>query len=294
MKKSNEFNPFALDNSKVFSKRGEANEYSYTTKFSTTNFPFTLKTLVCSLLTALQYTQDDSDKLTKLKIFKSILYSFSRTINHEEANKGRGIADKRPFIPKPFISKVQKQFKNVIEFEFFNENFLIKYLELVNPSALKDAKKTKSFSKASTKSDDPLTNVLNELQIRLDKVFKINERKYEESWNDSAEDLIFFLNKHFGFLNYKKILPEESSEEESEDSGQYGIYGKMQDDSDEEEEQEKKESDAPKEAKDGEGVSEDDTGMFDFEKNDLVWRVDQQVFEPLREIFGFRDTREED
>lgn len=288
-----------MENNKIFSKRGDLNEYGYSTKFSATTFPFTLKTLVCSLLTALQYTEDDSDKLTKLKIFKSILYSFSRTINHEEPNKGKGLADKRPFIPKPFIAKVEKQFKNVIELEFFNENLLIKYLELVNPNALKEGKNSKSFSKASAKSDDPLGNVLGELQKKLDRVFKINERKFEDNWNESAEELIAYLSKNFGFQNYKNIPQEESSEEESEDSGQYGIYGKMQDDSEEEEEEEEAEEkkDAPTgtdtEAKVNE-VSEDDTGMFDFEKQDLVWRVDQQLFEPLREIFGFRDTREED
>lgn len=296
VKKSNEFNPFAVDGSKIFSKRGHTSEYGYSTKFSETTFPFTLKTLVCSLLTALQYTQDESEKLTKLKIFKSILYSFSRTINHEEPNKGKGISDKRPFIPKPFIDKVQKQFRHVIELEFFNESLLVKYLELVNPNALKEAKNSKFYSKASAKPDDPLGNVLAELQKKLDRVFKINERKFEDNWNESAEELIAFLQKNFGFQNYKSIPQEESSEEESEDSGQYGIYGKMQDDSDEEEEEQK---DAPADG-DGEaqgetqGESEEGTGMFDFEKEDLVWRVDQQLFEPLREIFGFRDTREED
>lgn len=53
VKKSNEFNPFAMENNKIFSKRGDLNEYGYSTKFSATTFPFTLKTLVCSLLTAL-------------------------------------------------------------------------------------------------------------------------------------------------------------------------------------------------------------------------------------------------
>jgi len=58
-------------------------------------------------------------------------------------------------------------------------------------------------------------------------VFKINERKFEDNWNESAEELIAYLSKNFGFQNYKNIPQEESSEEESEDSGQYGIYGKM-------------------------------------------------------------------
>lgn len=186
----------------------------------------------------------------------------------------------------------------MIELEFFNESLLLKYLELVNPSALKEAKNSKFFSKASAKSDDPLGNVLSELQKKLDRVFKINERKFEDNWNESAEELIIYLQKNFGFQNYKSIPQEESSEEESEDSGQYGMYGKMQDDSDEEEEQ-KNETDAPtgedaKAQADANGASEEDTGMFDFGAEDLVWRVDQQLFEPLREIFGFRDTREED
>jgi hypothetical protein len=297
-KKTSEYNPFA-DSNKIFSKRMEINEYGYSTKFSNTTFPFTLKTLVCSLLTALQYTQDHSDKLTKLKIFKSILYSFSRSINHEEPNKGKGLGDKRPFIPKPFITKVQKWFPHVIELEFFNENLLQKYLELVNPNAIKKVKNSKIYSKS--KNDDPLNNVLADLQKKLDRVFKINERLFEDNWNQSAEELISFLNKNFGFQNYKNIAKPESSEEESEESGNYGIYGKMQDDSEDEEEEEEEEAEQKEgetETKEGEEnanpVDEDDTGMFDFDKEDLQWRVDQQLFEPLREIFGFRDTREED
>lgn len=292
VKKSNDFNPFAVDSSKIFSKKGEAQEYGYSTKFNATTFPFTLKTLVCSLLTALQYTQDDGEKLTKLKIFKSILYSFSRTINNEEGNRG----GRSPY-SNPFISKVRKHFQHCIELEFFNESLLIKYLELVNPSAIKESKNSKSYSKATIKSDDPLGFVLSDLQRKLDKVFKINERKFEDSWNESAEDLIIFLMKNFGFQNYKNIPKEESSEEEeSEEDGLYGKYGKVQDESSEEEvEENTNETNAPTgEAGEQNGDNQNDTGMFDFEKEELVWRVDQQLFEPLREIFGFRDTRDED
>jgi hypothetical protein len=92
----------------VIAKNGDNQDYGYTTKYNSTTFPFTLKTLVCSLLTALQFTDDDDEeeKLTKLKIFKSILYSFSRSIMHETPNQGKGIVDKKPYIPKPFIVKV--------------------------------------------------------------------------------------------------------------------------------------------------------------------------------------------
>jgi hypothetical protein len=236
VKHTGQFNPFNSHNSKgqVF---GENSEYGYSTKFNSTTFPFTLKTLVCSLLTALQFTDDEEEKLTKLKIFKSILYSFSRSIMNEEPNKGKGIADKKPYIPKPFIAKVQKQFKHVIEFEFFNESLLFKYLTLVNPIAIKEVKNLKNHSKASQKQNDPLTSTLDELKKRLDRMFKINERKFEDNWNQSAEELIVFLKRNFGFLELKKIKKDESSDEEDsvEEKGQYGIYGDMQDDSDSEE-----------------------------------------------------------
>ena len=58
-----------------------------------------------------------------------------------------------------------------------------------------------------------------------------------------------------------------------------------------EEEGEEEANDAEAKPK-AEGDEEDVMAMFDYEANDLEWRVDQQVFQPLREMFGFQDTRE--
>ncbi len=87
----------------------------------------------------------------------------------------------------------------MIEFEFFNESLLNKYLALINPNAVKEVKNLKTHSKATLKLNDPLSNVLGELKKRLDRMFKINERKFEDNWNQSAEELIVYLKRHFGF-----------------------------------------------------------------------------------------------
>lgn len=301
VKVSDQYNPFNSKKGKVIAKNGDNMEYGYSTKFNSTSFPFTLKTLVCSLLTALQFTEDDDEKLTKLKIFKSILYSFSRSIMHEApANQGKGIVDKKPYVPKPFIAKVEKQFENIIEFEFFNESILKKYLTVKNPALIKEAENTKFHSKATIKSNDPLSNTLGDLKKRMDRVFKINERKYEDNWNQSAEELISFLRRNFGFEHISQIEEEESSEEESssEEQGQYGMYGGLQDNSSSEEEGEEEEGEEEVNLEEKEG--EEETGedeveaMFDYPKDDLDWRVDQQVFQPLKEIFGFTDTRDQE
>lgn len=218
VKSSDQYNPFndvGNFKGKVITNNGDNAEYGYSTKFSTTTFPFTQKTLVCSLLTALQYTENDEEKLTKLKIFKSILYSFSRSVNIEEPNKGRAI-DKKPYMPKPFIAKVQKQFKNVIEFEFFNESTLTKYLSQLNPNLFKDTKTTKVSSKVAIKNQDPLGSTMSELKKRLDRVFKINERKFEDNWNQSAEELIVFLKRNFGFEHLSKYKKEEPEDEDDD------------------------------------------------------------------------------
>lgn len=74
------------------------------------------------------------------------------------------------------------------------------------------------------------------------------------------------------------------------------MYGAMQDDSsDEESEEGEEEENKEGEEKKEEAVEEEDEeviAMFDYDKNDLDWRVDQQVFQPLRDIFGFQDTRD--
>lgn len=215
VKVTNEYNPFnSGKKGKIFANHADDMEYGYSTKFNSTSFPFTLKTLVCSLLTALQFTEDDEEKLTKLKIFKSILYSFSRSIMHEEPNKGKGIADRKPYVPKPFIVKVEKQFEFIIEFEFFNESMLAKYLNIKNPQIVKEHENAKKHSKATFKSSDPVNTRLGDLKKRLDRVFKINERKYEDNWNQSAEELITFLRRNFGFEHLKDIEVDESSSEE--------------------------------------------------------------------------------
>lgn len=224
--------------------------------------------------------------MTKLKIFKSILYSFSRNILHESPNKGKGIVDKKPYIPKPFIVKVKKQFKHIIEFEFFNEADLGKYLTLRNPELVEESQNERHHSKATVKAHDPLRGVLGDLKKKMDRVFKINERKYEDNWNQSAEELISFLKSNFGFEHFNDIEPEDDSEEESSSEeeaygGKYGgMFGALQHDdgsSDDEEsgEEEKDEAEgevAKEEAKDEE---HEVMGMFDFEKSDLEWRVDQ-------------------
>ena len=299
VKQSNQYNPFANKKSKVIAKNKDNMEYGYTTKYNATTFPFTLKTLVCSLLTALQYTEDQEEKVTKLKIFKSILYSFSRSILHESPNQGKGIVDKKPYIPKPFIEKVEKQFEHIIEFEFFNEANLGTYLTLKNPALVKQNQNIKQHSKATVKSNDPLSNTLSDLKKRLDRVFKINERKYEDNWVQSAEELITFLNRNFGFDHLDDIEVDESSEEESSSEeegygGQYGMYGALQDGSSSEDEEGEEEDEEGDEEQKQENASDEVTAMFDYDKNDLDWRVDQQVFQPLRSIFGFQDTREDD
>jgi len=188
VKNSAHSNMFSSKKGKIINNH-DNQEYNYSTKFNSTSFPFTFKTLVCSLLTALQFTEDDEEKLTKLKIFKSILYSFSRSILHEApVNKGKGIIDKKPYVPKTFIMKVERQFEHIIEFEFFNESVLSQYLELKNPALVKESKIFKHHSKATMKSTNPLSNTLGDLKKRLDRVFKINERKYEDTWNQSAEE----------------------------------------------------------------------------------------------------------
>jgi hypothetical protein len=114
-------------------------------------------------------------------------------------------------------------------------------LTLKNPAIVKEAQNTKTHSKATIKSNDPLNTVLGDLKKRMDRVFKINERKYEDTWNQSAEELISFLRRNFGFNHFKDIEVDESSEEESSSEeegygGQYGMYGALQDDSSDEEE----------------------------------------------------------
>lgn len=118
----------------------------------------------------------------------------------------------------------QKGFDLVLDFQFFDE----KNLEVQN---------------------------YKEVKYKMDKLFKINERKYCEAFETAANDLIDCLNENIVMVD--------------------GKTWKIQD------------------VEEGEEVDDFKEFVLNWEGKDTQTLIDNAVFNPMKEKFGFRDIREE-